>query len=104
MRRVLVVPHEAPHLARTGRDWQKLLEFCRLVSTPIVDKEAIYGPRSPGGERDRPRAWAVHGAPRAADGNAAGRQAGDHGRRHHGSIAGWIITAILVVMLPLITI
>jgi DNA invertase Pin-like site-specific DNA recombinase len=34
-------------LARNGRDWHTLLEFCGLVGTLIVDEEAIYDPRSP---------------------------------------------------------
>jgi DNA invertase Pin-like site-specific DNA recombinase len=38
---------EASRLARNGRDWHTLLEFCGLVETLIVDEEAIYDPRSP---------------------------------------------------------
>ncbi|MGY4182990.1 DNA invertase Pin-like site-specific DNA recombinase [Bradyrhizobium sp. USDA 4518] len=42
-----VVWLEASRLARNGRDWHALLEFCGLVGTLIVDEEAIYDPRSP---------------------------------------------------------
>ena len=42
-----VVSLEASRLARNGRDWHTLLEFCGLVGTLIVDEEAIYDPRSP---------------------------------------------------------
>src|ERR1700684_736018 len=42
-----VVSIEASRLARNGRDWHTLLEFCGLVGTLIVDEEAIYDPRSP---------------------------------------------------------
>ncbi len=42
-----VVSLEASLLARNGRDWRTLLEFCGLVGTLIVDEEAIYDPRSP---------------------------------------------------------
>jgi DNA invertase Pin-like site-specific DNA recombinase len=42
-----VVSLEASRLARNGRDWHTLLEFCGLVDTLIVDEEAIYDPRSP---------------------------------------------------------
>jgi DNA invertase Pin-like site-specific DNA recombinase len=42
-----VVSLEASRLARDGRDWHTLLEFCGLVETLIVDEEAIYDPRSP---------------------------------------------------------
>lgn len=37
-----VVSLEASRLARNGRDWHTLLEFCGLVGTLIVDEEAIY--------------------------------------------------------------
>ena len=42
-----VVSIEASRLARNGRDWHTLLEFCGLVATLIVDEEGIYDPRHP---------------------------------------------------------
>lgn len=42
-----VVSLEASRLARNGRDWHTLLEFCGLVGTLIVDEDAAYDPRSP---------------------------------------------------------
>src|SRR5580765_7447026 len=42
-----VVSLEASRLARNGRDWHTLLEFCGLVGTLIVDEEAISDPRHP---------------------------------------------------------
>jgi len=42
-----VVSIEASRLARNGRDWHTLLEFCGLVATLIVDEEGIYDPRQP---------------------------------------------------------
>ena len=38
---------EASRLARNGRDWHTLLEFCRLVDALIVDEEGIYDARQP---------------------------------------------------------
>lgn len=38
---------EASRLARNGRDWHTLLEFCRLVGALIVDEDGIYDPRQP---------------------------------------------------------
>jgi DNA invertase Pin-like site-specific DNA recombinase len=38
---------EASRLARNGRDWHTLLEFCRLVGTILVDEDGIYDPREP---------------------------------------------------------
>ena len=36
---------EASRLARNGRDWHTLIEFCGLVGTLIVDEDGIYDPR-----------------------------------------------------------
>src|SRR5580693_269228 len=36
---------EASRLARNGRDWHTLLEFCGLVGTLIVDEDGVYDPR-----------------------------------------------------------
>ncbi len=38
---------EASRLARNGRDWHTLLEFCRLVDTLLVDEDGVYDPRQP---------------------------------------------------------
>src|SRR5271169_2053698 len=38
---------EASRLARNGRDWHTLTEFCGLVGTIIVDEDGIYDPRHP---------------------------------------------------------
>ncbi len=35
---------EASRLARNGRDWHTLIEFCGLVGTVIVDEDGIYDP------------------------------------------------------------
>ena len=42
-----VVSIEASRLARNGRDWHTLLEFCGLVGTLIVDEDGVYEPRCP---------------------------------------------------------
>jgi DNA invertase Pin-like site-specific DNA recombinase len=34
-------------LARNGRDWHALLEFCGLIRTLIIDVDGIYDPRQP---------------------------------------------------------
>jgi excisionase family DNA binding protein len=36
---------EASRLARNGRDWHTLLEFCRLVDTLIIDEDGVYDAR-----------------------------------------------------------
>src|SRR5690348_9395870 len=38
---------EASRLARNGRDWHTLIEFCGLVGTIIVDEDGLYDPRHP---------------------------------------------------------
>ncbi len=42
-----VLSLEASRLARNGRDWHTLLEFCGLVGTLIVDEDGVYDPASP---------------------------------------------------------
>jgi excisionase family DNA binding protein len=42
-----VLSIEASRLARNGRDWHTLLEFCGFVDTLIVDEDGIYDPRQP---------------------------------------------------------
>ena len=42
-----VVSIEASRLARNGRDWHTLLEFCGLVGTLIADEDGVYNPRLP---------------------------------------------------------
>ena len=42
-----VLAIEASRLARNGRDWHTLIEFCGLVGTLIVDEDGIYDPRYP---------------------------------------------------------
>ena len=36
---------EASRLARNGREWHSLLEFCGVVGTLIVDEDGLYDPR-----------------------------------------------------------
>ena len=36
---------EASRLARNGRDWHTLLEFCSVVGALLIDAESIYDPR-----------------------------------------------------------
>ncbi len=38
---------ESSRLARNGRDWHTLIEFCGLVGTIIVDEDGVYDPRQP---------------------------------------------------------
>jgi len=42
-----VLSIEASRLARNGRDWHTLLEFCGLVGTVLIDEDGVYDPRSP---------------------------------------------------------
>ena len=42
-----VLSLEASRLARNGRDWHTLLEFCGLVDTLLVDEDGVYDPASP---------------------------------------------------------
>src|ERR1700755_2062205 len=47
-----VCTREVSRFARNSRDWQQLIEMCRVVDTVLVDQETIYAPtpalRDPG--------------------------------------------------------
>jgi DNA invertase Pin-like site-specific DNA recombinase len=39
-----VLSIEASRLARNGRDWHTLLEFCSVVAALLIDADGIYDP------------------------------------------------------------
>src|SRR4051812_29501207 len=42
------LPHIKQRLARfarNSRDWQQLIEMCRVVDTVLIDQETVYAPR-----------------------------------------------------------
>lgn len=39
-----VLSIEASRLARNGRDWHTLLEFCSVVGALLIDADGIYDP------------------------------------------------------------
>ena len=43
----IVLSLEASRLARNGRDWHTLLEFCALVGCLLGDEDGLYDPRLP---------------------------------------------------------
>ena len=40
-----VAAREVSRFARNTRDWQQLIEMCRVVDTVLIDQETIYAPR-----------------------------------------------------------
>ena len=40
-----VCAREVSRFARNSRDWQQLIEMCRVVDTLLIDQETIYAPR-----------------------------------------------------------
>jgi DNA invertase Pin-like site-specific DNA recombinase len=36
---------EVSRFARNSRDWQQLIEMCRVVDTVLIDQETVYAPR-----------------------------------------------------------
>jgi len=40
-----VAAREVSRFARNSRDWQQLIEMCRVVDTILVDQETVYAPR-----------------------------------------------------------
>ena len=43
----IVLSLEASRLARNGREWHTLLEFCGLVGCLLGDEDGLYDPRLP---------------------------------------------------------
>lgn len=41
-----VAAREVSRFARNSREWQQLIEICRVVDTLLVDHEAVYAPRT----------------------------------------------------------
>jgi DNA invertase Pin-like site-specific DNA recombinase len=41
----VVAAREVSRFARNSRDWQQLIEMCRVVDTLLVDQETVYAPR-----------------------------------------------------------
>jgi DNA invertase Pin-like site-specific DNA recombinase len=40
-----VAAREVSRFARNSRDWQQLIEMCRVVDTLLIDQETVYAPR-----------------------------------------------------------
>jgi len=40
-----VAAREVSRFARNNREWQQLVEVCRLVDTLLIDQEVVYAPR-----------------------------------------------------------
>ena len=40
-----VAAQEVSRFARNSRDWQQLIEMCRVFDTVLVDQETVYAPR-----------------------------------------------------------
>jgi DNA invertase Pin-like site-specific DNA recombinase len=40
-----VAAREVSRFARNSREWQQLVEVCRVVDTVLIDQEAVYAPR-----------------------------------------------------------
>lgn len=40
-----VAAREVSRFARNSREWQHLVEVCRVVDTVLIDQEAAYAPR-----------------------------------------------------------
>jgi len=40
-----VAAREVSRFARNSREWQQLVEVCRVVDTELIDQETVYSPR-----------------------------------------------------------
>jgi DNA invertase Pin-like site-specific DNA recombinase len=41
-----VAAREVSRFARNSREWQQLVEVCRVVDTVLIDQEMVYAPRA----------------------------------------------------------
>jgi DNA invertase Pin-like site-specific DNA recombinase len=41
-----VAAREVSRFARNSREWQQLVEVCRIVDTVLIDQETVYAPRA----------------------------------------------------------
>src|SRR6201984_3092489 len=41
-----VAAREVSRFARNSREWQQLVEVCRVVDTVLIDQETVYAPRA----------------------------------------------------------
>jgi len=41
-----VAAREVSRFARNSREWQQLIEICRVVDTLLVDHDTVYAPRT----------------------------------------------------------
>jgi DNA invertase Pin-like site-specific DNA recombinase len=41
----VVAAREVSRFARNSREWQPLVEVCRVVDTVLIDQETVYAPR-----------------------------------------------------------
>lgn len=60
-----VAAREVSRFARNSREWQQLVDVCRVVDTVLIDQETVYAPRA---SNDRLLLMARSGSPRACDG------------------------------------
>ena len=44
-----VAAREVSRFARNSRDWQQLVEMCRVVDTVLIDQDTVYAPRQSNG-------------------------------------------------------
>ncbi len=40
-----VAAREVSRFARNSRDWQQLVELCRVIDTVLIDQDTVYAPR-----------------------------------------------------------
>ena len=40
-----VAAREVSRFARNSREWQRLIDMCRVVDTVLIDQDTVYAPR-----------------------------------------------------------
>ena len=81
-----VAAREVSRFARNSRDWQQLIEMCRVVDTVLVDGETVYAPRQGNDRLLLGLRRLHHRRPEAAQHEC--REARHQGRAHPGRVGG----------------
>src|SRR6266550_276931 len=80
-----VCAREVSRFARNSRDWQQLIEMCRVVDTVLVDQETVYAPRRACGGC---ASWLREGRRPLREGSGPARPGGHHAGLRQGGGAG----------------
>src|SRR3954465_2335209 len=78
-----VAAREVSRFARNSRDWQQLVEMCRVVDTLLIDQEMIYAPRRGNDRLLLACSWVSRAASTSTNSTFCGSARSRHAMRRH---------------------